>query len=200
MAPADPPHDRDADDWFAEPEPPPSRRPEPQYREEEQPAGEPLDDWLETGNAAPARWPYLTDLLADSRALAVVAALALVLLVLGLALGGVFSASTPRQSATTTPPATTQQTTSTSVSTQTTTTAAQAPTTTLKPGDQGPEVKVLQQALAALGYPVGTADGQYGTATKKAVAQFQKASGLTGDGVLGPQTLSALTTALGKRG
>jgi peptidoglycan hydrolase-like protein with peptidoglycan-binding domain len=48
--------------------------------------------------------------------------------------------------------------------------AARPPRTTLKPGDTGVQVKVLQRALASLGYSAGAVDGQYGPATKQAVA------------------------------
>jgi peptidoglycan hydrolase-like protein with peptidoglycan-binding domain len=75
-------------------------------------------------------------------------------------------------------------------------TSAQAPTTTLKPGDTGAQVKTLQQALKALGYTIGTIDGQYGPGTTSAVQAFQNAQGLGADGVVGPKTLAALQQAL----
>jgi peptidoglycan hydrolase-like protein with peptidoglycan-binding domain len=71
-----------------------------------------------------------------------------------------------------------------------------APTVTLKPGDNGAQVKLLQTALAHLGYSPGTVDGVYGTSTTTAVTDFQRAHKLTADGVLGPATLAALTPAL----
>ena len=43
----------------------------------------------------------------------------------------------------------------------------------LKPGDRGPEVKALQEALNARDYQVGKIDGIYGTLTTAAVAAFQ---------------------------
>jgi N-acetylmuramoyl-L-alanine amidase len=94
--------------------------------------------------------------------------------------------------------ATTNQVNTNPVTTPTTTAATQvpAPTTTLKPGDTGPQVKVLQRALASLGYTVGKVDGDYGTSTKTAVAQFQTAAKLTSDGVFGPATRAALIKAL----
>jgi hypothetical protein len=67
-----------------------------------------------------------------------------------------------------------------------------APTTTLKPGDSGSQVKVLQRELVALGFAVGAIDGLYGQATTKAVANFQRAHHLTPDGIVGPLTLVAL--------
>jgi peptidoglycan hydrolase-like protein with peptidoglycan-binding domain len=66
------------------------------------------------------------------------------------------------------------------------------PATTLKPGDTGPQVKTLQRELQALGYSVGGIDGSYGTQTSKAVMAFQRAHHLTADGIVGPQTLTAL--------
>jgi peptidoglycan hydrolase-like protein with peptidoglycan-binding domain len=71
-----------------------------------------------------------------------------------------------------------------------------APATTLKPGDTGAQVKRLQRALVSLGYTVGKVDGDYGTATKTAVSQFQTASNLTADGVFGPATKTSLATKL----
>jgi peptidoglycan hydrolase-like protein with peptidoglycan-binding domain len=78
--------------------------------------------------------------------------------------------------------------------------AAQAPTTTLKPGDSGAEVVRLQRTLTALGHSPGKADGYYGSATQQAVTAFQKEQGLSADGVVGPQTLTALQSALQARG
>jgi Uncharacterized protein conserved in bacteria len=93
-------------------------------------------------------------------------------------------------STTATQPTTTQKTTTTSATT------VPAPSVPLKPGDTGAQVEVLQTALVALGYDPGKVDGDYGTATTNAVIAFQKASGLTADGVVGPQTRAALHTAL----
>jgi hypothetical protein len=73
---------------------------------------------------------------------------------------------------------------------------AQAPEQTLTPGDTGAQVKILQQALTALGFSPGKADGDYGLATKIAVERFQAAKKLPEDGVVGPQTLAALQKAL----
>jgi hypothetical protein len=73
---------------------------------------------------------------------------------------------------------------------------AQAPAQTLTPNTTGSQVKVLQQALTALGFSPGKADGDYGPSTVKAVQQFQTSKGLTPDGVVGPATLAALQKAL----
>lgn len=63
---------------------------------------------------------------------------------------------------------------------------------TLEQGDSGDAVKALQKRLIELGYMNGTADGDFGSATKAAVKLFQKQAGLTVDGVAGPGTQGAL--------
>ena len=62
----------------------------------------------------------------------------------------------------------------------------------LKNGDRNDQVKALQQALIALGYLEGDADGIFGKNTETAVKAFQKENGLTDDGIAGAQTQSAL--------
>ena len=58
---------------------------------------------------------------------------------------------------------------------------------------RGNDVLQLQKNLAAAGYAlVGEPDGKYGAATEKAVLAFQKDRGLTVDGIVGPQTWSAI--------
>ncbi|MFZ4666944.1 MAG: peptidoglycan-binding protein [Prochlorotrichaceae cyanobacterium] len=59
-----------------------------------------------------------------------------------------------------------------------------------------PATAQLQRDLAALGYDTGTIDGIYGSKTAKAVEAFQRASGLTVNGVPSINTLEALETAL----
>lgn len=65
--------------------------------------------------------------------------------------------------------------------------------TTLRKGSRGRYVRNLQQVLNALGYNSGTVDGIFGTQTRKAVRNFQRAAGLVVDGVAGPATKAALT-------
>jgi peptidoglycan hydrolase-like protein with peptidoglycan-binding domain len=123
--------------------------------------------------------------------------LLLVLLVGWFSLKGAFSSATPTQ-----PTTTSTQIATTPITPTTTPTPAATlpvPAAPLKPGDTGTPVKQLQRALSQLGYKVGTADGDYGTATKTALEQFQTASKLTPDGVFGPATRTALIAAL-KRG
>ena len=71
-----------------------------------------------------------------------------------------------------------------------------APTTTLKPGAQGAQVRALQRSLAKLGFSPGKVDGGYGPHTEKALEAFQRAHALAVDGILGPKTLAALKKAL----
>ena len=61
-------------------------------------------------------------------------------------------------------------------------------------GDSGEAVKTMQQMLIACGYSCGDAgaDGQFGDYTLKALKAFQKAAGLTVDGIYGPATKAAL--------
>ena len=60
-------------------------------------------------------------------------------------------------------------------------------------GSSGSNVKKLQNALIELGYmEEGSADSQYGYQTYNAVKAFQRANGLTADGVAGPKTLTVL--------
>lgn len=61
----------------------------------------------------------------------------------------------------------------------------------VKYGSGGSTVKAAQTLLNAAGANIGT-DGAFGPRTKAAVLAFQKARGLTQDGVVGPQTWAAL--------
>lgn len=65
-------------------------------------------------------------------------------------------------------------------------------TASLKQGASGSEVKEVQKKLIDKGYLSGSADGIFGSKTKNAVIAFQKANGLTADGIVGSQTLKAL--------
>ena len=68
------------------------------------------------------------------------------------------------------------------------------PTSILRSGSQGPEVKRLQEILKAKGFDPGPIDGKFGPRTLNAVRQFQTAKGLSADGVVGPLTWKALVT------
>jgi putative peptidoglycan binding protein len=167
------------DDWFADAD-------HPGVLEIDPPSAE--DDWLiqpepmRRSRPDPA-WTRI----------GIVAVAVVVLVLAGLAAGGVFSGSSaprtlPLTSITVSPPSTTSAKSST---------RAALPNQTLKPGDSGAQVRELQRALKSLGYSVGTVDGQYGPATKTAVAAFQHTAGLTEDGVFGPKTLDALIQRAG---
>ena len=69
---------------------------------------------------------------------------------------------------------------------------AKVVSTTLKEGQVGLEVAEMQMLLANKGCYAGECDGDFGPKTKAAVEAFQRQTGLTADGVAGPQTLSAL--------
>lgn len=71
-------------------------------------------------------------------------------------------------------------------------TACAAGYKTLRYRDQGSQVLQMQQALISLGYSTGGADGKYGSATEKAVRQFQQQHGLKADGLAGNATLTLL--------
>lgn len=63
---------------------------------------------------------------------------------------------------------------------------------TLKSGDRGTGVKWLQSFLNKAGYNPGSIDGIWGTKTQNAVIAFQKANGLTVDGLAGKDTKDKL--------
>lgn len=73
---------------------------------------------------------------------------------------------------------------------------------TLKQGDRGENVRMLQQLLAADPslYPEGTVSGYYGRLTSAAIKRFQKQHGISQVGNVGPQTLRKLNEIFGKRG
>ncbi|MDX2211905.1 MAG: peptidoglycan-binding protein [Oculatellaceae cyanobacterium bins.114] len=62
----------------------------------------------------------------------------------------------------------------------------------LEKGDSGAAVADLQNRLRNAGYFNGPMTGYYGEFTEQAVAEFQRAKGLTADGKAGPSTLAAL--------
>ena len=130
----------------------------------------------------------------------------ILLVIAGLAAGGVFSsgkkhADTPTTTASTNRSTTTSRVTTTSTTTQSTNPSTlPVPTTTLKTGSNGAQVKQLQRALAHLGYKPGVVDGIFGANTEAAVMRFQTAAKLAADGVVGPLTLAALGKALRNQG
>lgn len=62
-------------------------------------------------------------------------------------------------------------------------------------GEVGARVVLLQKFLKWYGYDI-TVDGLFGDATFKAVKAFQKAAGITADGVVGPNTITAMGKAV----
>lgn len=67
---------------------------------------------------------------------------------------------------------------------------------TIKSGDRGVRVMLLQSALNTLGYACGNADGVFGSGTLRAVKRFQGANGLTADGKAGTRTLQRMEVLL----
>lgn len=59
-------------------------------------------------------------------------------------------------------------------------------------GSTGSEVTQIQQRLKSWGYYQGNIDGVYGSQTVAAVKYFQRANGLTIDGIAGDATLAAM--------
>jgi hypothetical protein len=82
--------------------------------------------------------------------------------------------------------------TSASPSAAPSTPAASTPTQVLSVGMSGPQVRLLQQRLAALKYYPGAADGQFGTDTLEAVWAFQEVQGLTPSNEVSHAMLAAL--------
>lgn len=65
---------------------------------------------------------------------------------------------------------------------------------TVREGASGEITKLIQERLIFLGYSCGAAgaDGKFGKDTKAAVQAFQKANGLTADGIVGKNTWKKL--------
>ncbi|MBO3463624.1 peptidoglycan-binding protein [Aetokthonos hydrillicola Thurmond2011] len=62
----------------------------------------------------------------------------------------------------------------------------------LKKGDEGPQVRALQERLRVAGYYYGNSNGIFGPITEEAVKQFQEAYKLNVDGIVGPATQQKL--------
>lgn len=62
----------------------------------------------------------------------------------------------------------------------------------VKNGSKGDLVKLVQLMLNENGYNCGTADGIFGTNTEKAVEKYQRAKGLSVDGIVGNNTYAKL--------
>ncbi len=68
---------------------------------------------------------------------------------------------------------------------------------TLRYPQKGDDVADLQRALKQLGYYSKEVDGQFGTGTRTAVRAFQRANGLSVDGVAGQKTLDKIKQLTG---
>ena len=62
----------------------------------------------------------------------------------------------------------------------------------LKKGSKGEQVKTLQRLLNAMGYNCGAVDGSFGSGTESAVKKYQKAYGLSADGIVGQASWDSL--------
>jgi predicted chitinase len=65
------------------------------------------------------------------------------------------------------------------------------PGAVLRQGSKGANVQTMQQRLSDLGFSLGV-DGNFGPGTAKAVVVFQQKNNLGSDGIVGPNTWSAL--------
>jgi len=65
---------------------------------------------------------------------------------------------------------------------------------TLRKGDRGDDVKVLQQQLLDLGFDPNGTDGRFGPGTERALKAFQSRAGITVDGLAGGQTQAAIAS------
>lgn len=70
-----------------------------------------------------------------------------------------------------------------------------SPSQALEKGNNGSQVTELQKQLKAAGYFDGTVTGYYGSLTQQAVKEFQKAKGITVNGVVDEVTLKALDSS-----
>ena len=66
------------------------------------------------------------------------------------------------------------------------------PAVSLRNGDKGDDVKLVQKRLKELGYYKSSVDGKMGKGTVNALKAFQKAHGLNDDGVAGQATYAVL--------
>jgi peptidoglycan hydrolase-like protein with peptidoglycan-binding domain len=70
---------------------------------------------------------------------------------------------------------------------------------TLRKGDRGEDVKVLQQQLLDLGFDPNGVDGIFGPGTERALRAFQQSAGITVDGLAGGQTQAAISAEAAPR-
>ena len=193
-------HERDPgyDDWFDEPEPPTETQSavgRGVYEDADEVWVLPEDD--QQGSPAHREFVVAGRTLTTTQ-VAIIGICILAVFFAILAAVGVFNGSSPPAQTVTPPPKQLTNTTPTTTAVNTTPTT-QGPQQTLKPGDTGSQVKLLQQSLATLGFSSGKPDGVYGPATQNAVERFQVSQGLPEDGIVGPQTLAAIQKQLSKQ-
>ncbi|HEX6582282.1 MAG TPA: peptidoglycan-binding protein [Thermoleophilaceae bacterium] len=70
----------------------------------------------------------------------------------------------------------------------------------MKRGDRGWDVAAMQYILARRGYPPGAIDAVFGPMTDTALRNFQRALGLSADGLAGPATIAGLRHGSASRG
>ncbi len=68
--------------------------------------------------------------------------------------------------------------------------------TVLRRGSRGTQVRYLQMNLTGLGYKGVFIDGMYGPGTESGVKRFQKAEGLSADGIAGTNTLNKMDSII----
>ena len=66
------------------------------------------------------------------------------------------------------------------------------PSDTVRMGDEGNDVKLLQSRLYTLGYYDGKIDGKFGSGTYQAVMTFQECNFIKADGICGSETIGVL--------
>ncbi|MDD6050763.1 MAG: peptidoglycan-binding protein, partial [Clostridiales bacterium] len=66
---------------------------------------------------------------------------------------------------------------------------------TLQKGDSGAQVKALQKRLKELGYYTNSLDSDYGLRTATAVSEFQRANGLTVNGIANSTTIKKMLSS-----
>ena len=66
------------------------------------------------------------------------------------------------------------------------------PSDTVRMGDRGDDVKLVQARLYTLGYYDGKIDGKFGSGTYQAVMTFQECNFLKADGICGSETIGVL--------
>ncbi|MBD2447537.1 peptidoglycan-binding protein [Nostoc sp. FACHB-152] len=99
------------------------------------------------------------------------------------------AASTPTQKTRVAAASTTQSTRNTTAATK------RSNSQYLIKGDEGEQVRNLQERLRVAGYYYGNATGVFGPITEEAVKRFQEAYKLSVDGIVGPATASKLPPA-----